>query len=575
VSQPTNTLQTLDFAAIGAYLGGLAVLGLVLGRLIKDVGAYFKGGGTLPWPAAAVSNYMAMFSTFIFVAYAGIAFDYGLVSIIVFWCTVPPTLVAAVYIGKRWRRAGIMTPVEYLETRFNTPVRQFLGWCGIVFRVLDNMVRLYATAVFVAAASQLSPTASIVVAGSVVLIYTVSGGLWAVVLIDVVQFVILMSATLIMFPLSLHAAGGLSSMMEQIPEHFHWFNGPKGTWLFLLAYYAMVLIKYNGNWAFIQRFYSVRDENAGRKMGLLMGVLFFVSPVFFLLPAIAARGVFPQLANHEAAYVTMALHVLPPGIMGLMIAAMFAATMSSLDSDYNVTAGVFTRDVYHRVLRPTAGNRELMWVARVTTIVIGVLVMFGALFVGRFGGAFTANMVLTGLAIPLSVPLVLGILSRSANPLGAVATVLIGVPVGLVLTFLQPHMSADKDTAWALTTLAVIVVSVGVFYLSGLLPRAESDRRRIGKFFDKLQTPLCEEEKPKADPAFRRSLTLIFSAALLSTGLLFSGMALPSVGQISGRLALVAGSISLVLSLVTYRLAGRPPAKPVETLSPLRIGNQR
>jgi len=562
---PAASLQWLDYAAMGGYMVTLAVLGLLLGRLIKDVGAYFKGGGTLPWPAAALSNFTAMLSTFVFVAYAGIAYEYGLVAVTVFWCTIPPTLVAAAVIGQRWRRAGIMTPVEYLETRFNAPVRQFLGWCGMSFRVVDNMVRLFAVAVFMSTATPLSLECSILLAGVIVLLCTVSGGLWAVVLIDVVQFVILIFTTLIMVPLALRAAGGLGALMTALPEHFAFFRGPKGAPLFLLAYYAMVLIKYNGNWSFIQRFYSVRDEAAGRKMAITMAVLFFITPFFFLLPAIAARAVVPDLPNPEQAYAAIALRVLPQGIMGLLMAAMFAATITCVAAEFNVTASVFTRDVYHRLLRRAASPRELMWAARGTTLAIGALVMVGALFVGRLGGAFDANRVLTGLAIPLSVPLVLGILVRRARPWGAFAAVAAGVPTGLILNL-------HGEVSWPVATLTVIGVSVGMVFLSGLIPsRDPAYRSRVGEFFVRLTTPIAEHEKPQADPVFRHALAMIFTAAFVCTGALFVAMSLPSLGRLSGTLALGAGGISLGLACGIYRLAGRQGPAATKETSPATV----
>jgi hypothetical protein len=116
-----GSLRALDYAAIGIYMALMAGIGLVLGGLIKSVGDYFKGGGTLPWVVAAISNYMSLFSAFIFAAYAGIAYEHGLVAVTLIWCTVPPALVAVALFAHRWRRAGIMTPVEYLETRFNSP----------------------------------------------------------------------------------------------------------------------------------------------------------------------------------------------------------------------------------------------------------------------------------------------------------------------------------------------------------------------------------------------------------------------------------------------------------------------
>lgn len=536
------TLQPLDYLAIAVYMSMMAVIGVALAGLIKDVAVYFKAGGTLPWAAAAVSNYMSMFSAFIFVAYAGMAYEYGLVALTVIWCTVPPALAAVALLAHRWRRAGIMTPTEYLETRFNSPVRQVLSWGGIGFRVLDNMVRLYAIGIFLAKATPLSLPMSILLSGLIVTLYTVAGGLWAVVLTDAVQFVVLVLAALIMLPLSVQAAGGLNHMVETLPEHFSLVNGPKGAPLFLAAYYLMVLIKYNGNWSFIQRFYSVRDEAAARKAGLLMAAFFFVFPIVYLLPAVAARIVEPGLENPEMAYVAMALRLLPQGVMGLMIAAMFAATMSALDSDFNITAGVFTRDIYQRILRPTASDRELMWAARGATVVIGMAAVAGALFVDRFGGAFEANKVLTGLAIPLSVPLVLGILLRRARPWSALASLIVGIVTGAVLVY-------HPEVSWPVATLSVIGISVAIMLVSCLFPSRDADyRRRVAEFFERLATPIAEDEKPQPDPAFQRSLTLMLAASLGCAGLLFTAMGLVSIADPAGLLAVVAGVTCLLLS---------------------------
>ncbi|HUT89366.1 MAG TPA: sodium/solute symporter [Thermoguttaceae bacterium] len=557
-----QTLQTLDYVSIAVYMALMAGIGLLLGGLVKDVGAYFKAGGTLPWVAAAISNYMSMFSAFIFVAYAGIAYQDGLVAITVVWCTVPPALLGAALFGPRWRRAGIMTPVEYLETRFNAPVRQFFSWGGIGFGVLNNMVRLYAIGIFISGATPLSLEVSILVAGVIVVLYTFLGGLWAVVLTDTVQFVVLIFTTLILLPLALNAVGGLGGLREALPDHFSFFRGPKGAPLYLLAYYTMISIKYNGNWSFIQRFYSVRDEAAGRKMGLLMAALFLVFPFFFLLPAMAARVVVPDLADPQTAYAAIALRLLPPGIMGLMMAAMFAATMSAVDSELNVTAGVFVRDVYERHLRPAASPGELMWVARGTTLVVGGLIVAGAMFVSHIGGAFEANKLLTALiGIPLAIPLVMGIVLRPPRPWGAIAAVLVGVAAGVVLN-LHPEVS------WPWATLTVIGLTLATLLVSGLIPSRDAGyRQRVDDLFARLATPVADDEKPVPEPGFRRALTVLLAVALAAAGALFVAMSLPSLGELSGMLALTAGLVCCSLALFVFRNAHGPAETPGHTLS--------
>ncbi len=555
-----QTLQTLDYAAIAVYMVLIAGIGIFLGKYVNNIGDYFKGGSGIPWVTGAISNFMTKFSTFIFVAYAGIAYQHGLVALTLIWSTVLPALFAVAVYAKKWRRAGIMTPIEYMETRFNASTRQLFSWGGVFFKILDNMVRLYALGLFVTAATAVPLETSILVCGVIVALYTVVGGLWAVVITDVVQFIILIVATMILVPLALTAAGGLTKMVQTIPAHFDPFNGPKGAPLFLSVYYVMILIKYSGNWTFIQRFYSVRDEAAGRKLAWLTAAFFFVFPVIFLFPSIAARAILPDLANPEMAYVSVCLELLPEGIMGLMIAAMFAATMSVLSGEYNVTAGVLTRDIYQRLFNPKATERESLWVGRLMTLLLGATITLGALYVGGFGGAFEANKLFTGLfAIPMTVPLILGVLLKRPQPWGALATVVVGIVLGLVL-------NTRPDIPWEVATLVEIVACVGIFMISGLVRNPDQAYgARVEAFFQKLATPVKESEKPKVKPGFQLAMTRLYAIALAVTGLLFLGMSLPSVRELSGLLALSAGVLCLAgATVLVFRARKAVPVESVE-----------
>ncbi len=551
-----QTLTTLDYWAVAIYMLLMAGIGLFLGKFIKNIGDYFKGGNAIPWVSGAISNFMTKFSTFIFVAYAGIAYEHGFVALTLIWSTVLPALVGVAFFAKRWRRAGVMTPMELLETRYNMPVRQLFSWLGVFFKILDNMVRLYALGLFVTAATPLSLEMSILVCGIIVALYTVVGGLWAVVITDVVQFIILMVATLILVPLTIQAAGGLSQMKLAIPEHFTWFNGPKGMPLFLMVYYLMILVKYSGNWTFIQRFYSVRDEKASEKQGLLTAVFFFLFPVIFLFPSIAAKAIIPDLANPEMAYVSVCLKLLPTGIMGLMVAAMFAATMSVLSGEYNVTAGVLTKDIYQRLFNPGAKGKEILWVGRLMTLFLGALITVGALYVGGFGGAFEANKLFTGLfALPMTLPLVLGIVLKRPRPWGALATVFGGMILGLFL-------NSQQSLSWEMATLIEIIACIAIYLISGIIPSRDSAYvQRVEAFFRKLATPLTESEKPKVDLGFLRVMNRLYAVALVVTGLLFAAMSLPSIQVTSGQLAFGAGILCLVAAVFLWTRNASPKVR--------------
>ena len=143
----------------------------------------------------------------------------------------------------------------------------------------------------------------------------------------------------------------------------------------------MIIIKYNENWIFIQRFYIVKDEKAAQKVGYLTAALFLIFPIVFMLPPIVSQALMPGLPDKEMAYVAISSRLLPPGLMGVMIASMFAATMSSLNSEYNVIASVLSKDVYQRLINKKATDRQMLLVAKLSTILIGLLVLLGGLFI--------------------------------------------------------------------------------------------------------------------------------------------------------------------------------------------------
>jgi Na+/proline symporter len=372
----------------------------------------------------------------------------------------------------------------------------------------------------------------------------------------VVQFVILFFSTLILVPLAYNAAGGWSNMQAVMPQNMNWFNGPKGVPFYLIVYYLTIIIKYLGNWTFIQRFYSARTEEDGKKIGWFSAALFLVFPVIFLFPPVAARVIIPDLQNPEMAYVALCLKLLPAGIMGLMIAAMFAATMSVLSAEYNVTASVMTRDIYQRLFRPAAKPKETLWVARIMTMVVGILVTIGALYVGKFGGAFQVNQYLSGvLSIPMIVPVIMGVIFWRPQPWGAIASLLVGIALGVVLNLI-PGMR------WEVATLIEIVACIGVFLASGFfLSKDVAYNNKVAAFFHKLATPA-----PKGEDAGENvisGLMMLYAFAFTVTGLMFIGMGLPSRENMSGALAIASGIICLIAAFIFY--TKRKKKGPTET----------
>jgi Na+/proline symporter len=312
----------------------------------------------------------------------------------------------------------------------------------------------------------------------------------------------------------------------------------------------MIMIKYNENWTFIQRFNCVRDEKEALKVGIVTGVLFFIfTPVFFL-PALAAKVILPNLSDPEMSYVALSLKLLPAGIMGILFSSMFAATMSALNAEYNIMAGVITNDVYKRLINPKAKENTLLWVARLTTGLIGMIMILGAVYIKYFGGAFEANKLFTGiLAIPIGVPLLLGILYKKPNSISSILTIILGVISGVVL-------NAVPGISWELATIIETAFCLLIYFVPAIfMKEALAQTEKTEAFFTKLNTPLTEAEKPTISAESRKSMLGLFIISALVAGALFISMSIPSINIYSGQLSFASGVFCLIVGFVLWLIS--------------------
>lgn len=483
-----STISISDYVVIAVYMLLMVAVGVYFFRFISDIRGYYAGGNQIPWWVAGISFYMSIFSTYIFVAYAGRAYQWGFPAITMLWSVVPALFIAGLAFARFWRRAGILTPLEFLETRYSFSVRQLFVWARLPIEFINNGARIFALAFFVDTATGIGLDESILACGLITLSYTLLGGLWAVTVTDVVQFIVLMGITAVLAPMSLHAAGGWSGLAASLPPgHLHPFNQhmAPGFWL---AFLAVMIVSFNSNWVLIQRFLCVRDERAARRVGLLGGSLYIFTMPLFMIPCIAAAVLLPGLEHPDQAFVGVAMKVLPPGMVGMVLAAMFAATMSALDSEYNVIASVLTRDVYQRLLRPGASPRELLNVGRAATALAGLAPIAVAFVLIKEHGLFDTILATFGITGgPMAVPLLAGIVYRRGTSWGAVSSMLAGIAVGGALKFFA---NAPYD-GYQWYSLGSIGTTLCVFLIvSHLTQPDEATRHTVADFFDRLSRPV-------------------------------------------------------------------------------------
>lgn len=470
-------MATADYVIILLYCAGMLLLGGILSRSIKNASDMFVAGKTSPWWLSGLSGYMSFFSAATFVVWGSIAFKSGLVSVSISTTVGISAFLAGLFLARRWRSLGVSSAAEFIKIRYGTAAVQYYTWVGMIFRMFSMGVALYSFAVLITALMPLSPghflqdpqTGNLAVAyatvicGFIVVFYTVAGGLWAVMISDALQFIVLAVSVLFVVPLAFMHVGGVGAFVEAAPATFFSPVNPEFTWLFLTGWMAVQFFKIGGEWVFIQRFLSVPTPNDARKSAYLFGALYLVSPLIWMLPPMLYRIIDPG-ANPEQAYILACKTVLPVGMMGLMIAGMFSATASMIDSELNVFAGVLTRDFYQGLLRPRASERHLVWVGRVLTVVLGAMVVSLSLLVPFIGGAEKVVLSVTGLLVgPMVLPTIWGLFSRRVGQSSIWVTSGVTFLVGGILKFGFTGAAAASGLGlWVNTNMRALEVGVGV-----------------------------------------------------------------------------------------------------------------
>lgn len=402
---------------------------------------FFAAGGAVPWWINGLSLFMSFFSAGTFVVWGSIAYSQGIVSLSIQWMMCLGGLLVGTFIAARWRKTNALTVAEYLTNRLGYKTQRLYTWLFLFIAIFTTGAFLYPVAKIVEVSTGLNISISIIALGTLITLYTATGGLWAVIVTDVLQFVVLTAAVLIVVPLSFKAAGGLSNFITTAPSGFFEFTNNEYTSSFLLAFGLYNLVFIGGNWAYVQRYTSVESPKEAQKVGWLFGALYSISPIIWMLPPMLYRVIQPSLdgLENEGAYLLVCKEVMPLGLLGLILGGMVFATASSVNTTLNISAGVLTNDLYKK-FTPTASDKKLMQFARITTTVLGVLTMVVALLVPLMGGIVEVVLSLgaiTGGAMYL--PPIWSLFSKRQTAFSILGTTIISLVVNASFKFFAPE----------------------------------------------------------------------------------------------------------------------------------------
>ncbi|EIQ00425.1 Na+/proline symporter [Opitutaceae bacterium TAV1] len=507
----------------------LAGLSFYFTRFIKTSEDFFRASQQTPWWVSGLSFFMTAFSAAVFVGRASFAYRFGGLALLSVAVTLPTFMLGYWLFSKKWHRTGCATAVEFINKRFGAGVARFFIFTGVPIRILDNANRLYVTAVLVSLLFNCGLFYGVLITAVLAVLYTIMGGFLAMSVTDVIQALVMSIIVLVIAGLGYVAVGGFGGFMGQASPEF-WSlspDHPEYDVTFELCTGLVAIFSWNGFWSLVQRFVSVPTERDAQKVALTGGISFVLLFPLFTLPPMFASVLIPGLdtpALAETSYLRLAETLLPSSLLGLLCFAIFAATITSLNSELTVISQVIINDALKKRLRNVTEKSKLL-LGRALILVTTVLCIVVAMNIRSFGGSFHYLILLMGMTtLPTFVPLIMGLLWPRTSGAGAVASFVIGLGTSIVLRF-------GFGQTISVMVAANFVATLGTFFACGwLLPVRGGKKAEVEALFVRLRTPRISDASAEeaGSHSGMRTLNLfrICGACMLlmTAGLLFCAL---------------------------------------------------
>jgi len=566
-----------DYTVIGFYLVFMLGIGFVWSKMSKNSSDFFRGGGNMLWWMAGMSSLAAGLSAYSFTAAGAFVFETGFLLFVVYLLALPGLVLIYFFMAARFRQMRAVTVCDAVRRRYGRPTEQFWVWTQLPLGLFSGGMMLYIVSIFISAALGIDIYSCIIVLALVVTIMAGTGGSWAVAASDFIQMMIIVvvSITILIRSLSLPEIGGISGFMEKLPSHYLNFSElerPEVWIMWLMVFAFMNLAKAADLNTQGAKYLTVKDGNHAKKATLVIIIGSVLLPVIAFTPVMVGTilklnlaGMFPDLKNAgEGAYLAIAQHVLPQGMIGLMVCAIFAATMSSMDTALNKNAGFFVKNFYAEFLRPGASEKEQLFIGKLFTFLFGIIVMGTAMLIHSFRGADLFSFLLklnVLLGYPMIIPMVWGILYRKTPGWSAWSTVIFSMTVAFcVQQYLEPATVANWFGIEALNNMEgkhigfissgiITIVAGSCWYLfTGLFYKQttnKSFRANVDSFFKDINTPIdhVAEHSVNQDATQYKFMGIL---CLIYGGIMMLGFVIPNI--LADRLIFIwcGGTIALI-----------------------------
>ena len=497
----TVQIGQIDLAIIIFYLLGIVAMGCLAGlRLRRGAGGenYFLAGGTLRWPVIGLALFSTNISTIHLVSQAEEGYLNGLAYGNFEWMAAFTLIALSLFFAPFYIRSRVTTLPDFLERRYNAACRNWLAVLSIFSAIFIHIgFSLYTGALVLKGMFGIPIMTSIIAISVLTGLYTIIGGLLAVVVTESIQTVVLLLGAICITVIGYVKVGGwagISASVEPVkltvlrgaddPSHLPWYS-------VFLGYPIIGLWYWCADQTIVQRVLGAKDENHARVGPLFAGFIKILPVFIFVLPgticlALINKGLIPVLEDSADTYSHLIKELLPPGLKGIVAAALLAALMGTVSGALNSIATLFSYDIY-KPLRPHTSDKQLVLIGRVVTFFAMALAIAWSPYIARFESIYQGCVnLICAVAPPITVVFVWGVFWRRASGLAAQVTLYVGSALGLTVFLMdwfkeRPALAFWKElnipgmmsTFYLAVICSVILVAVSLWKPEPLTPRKE------------------------------------------------------------------------------------------------------
>lgn len=482
-------LETIDFAVVIIYLIVLVGIGSWVSFIKKKNSGenLFLAGHSLGWGSIGFTMWGTNVGPSMLIASASIGYTTGVVAGNFGWYAFPFIFLLAVVFAPRYLNAKVQTLPEFMGKRFGQSTRNILAWYTLVTILISWLaLTLFAGGILVTQILNIPILASIILLVVISAFFTIAGGLKAVAYTNVFQMLLLISVSLALTIIGIEKAGGIKAIYDNTPSDY-WnlflpLDNKNYPWIaIILGYPIMGIWFWCTDQSMVQSVLGAKSLKQGQLGANFTGWLKILDVALFIIPGITCFVLFPNLKNPDEAYMTMVTRLLPPGMVGMVMAVLIAALISTIDSALNSLSTVFTVDIYTKNYKPDATQKEIIGTGRIVTLVGAVIAVFIAWKVNDIESLnlFDKFQAILGfIAPPMSVVFLFGVLwkkttTKAANVILSLGTIF-SFGVGFFYLFVFPKEKYDFWPHFLLLSFFIFILLAIVAFIISTIDKTPS-----------------------------------------------------------------------------------------------------